>query len=215
MTIATSQPETNNSASGTKNAKSDFPITAPAANPVFYRTYSRKLPSGRESWEQVNTRNLEGLKKLGRLNEAEINLMQKMQQEKKALPSGRWLWIGGTEWIEKEKNFSGAYNCTSTNLVDWQAFGLMMDLAMMGCGTGAIIEPHLIEHLPKIINTINIESVSDIGETPSEKRNEKTTFSIQGNKVIIKVGDSRRGWVDSYQKILELKLLSLLNSSIF
>ena len=48
-----------------------------------------------------------------------------MQQEKKALPSGRWLWIGGTEWIEKEKNFSGAYNCTSTNLVDWQAVELI------------------------------------------------------------------------------------------
>ena len=147
MTIATSQPETNNSASGKENDTTDFPITAPAANPVFYRTYSRKLPAGRESWEQVNARNLDGLKKLGGLNEAEINLMQRMQQEKKALPSGRWLWIGGTEWIEKEKNFSGAYNCTSTNLVDWQAFGLMMDLAMMGCGTGAIIEPLSLIHI--------------------------------------------------------------------
>ncbi len=204
MTIATSQPETNNSASGKKNVTTDFPITAPAANPVFYRTYSRKLPAGRESWEQVNARNLDGLKKLGGLNEAEINLMQRMQQEKKALPSGRWLWIGGTEWIEKEQNFSGAYNCTSTNLVDWQAFGLMMDLAMMGCGTGAIIEPHLIDQLPEVRNTINIADVTDIGLTLSEERNEKTTFSIKDNNVLIKVGDSRRGWVDSYQKILEL-----------
>ena len=65
LTIATSQPETNNSASGKKNVTTDFPKTAPAANPVFYRTYSRKLPAGRESWEQVNARNLEGLKKLG------------------------------------------------------------------------------------------------------------------------------------------------------
>ena len=214
MTIATSQPETNNSASGKENVTTDFPITAPAANPVFYRTYSRKLPAGRESWEQVNKRNLDGLKKLGGLNEAEINLMQRMQQEKKALPSGRWLWIGGTEWIEKEKNFSGAYNCTSTNLVDWQAFGLMMDLAMMGCGTGAIIEPHLIDKLPEVLNTINIESVSDIGLTPSGERNEKTTFSIQENNVLIKVGDSRRGWVDSYQKILELSSDNSFNSKV-
>jgi len=214
LTIATSQPETNNSASGKENVTTDFPITAPAANPVFYRTYSRKLPAGRESWEQVNTRNLNGLKKLGGLNEAEINLMQRMQQEKKALPSGRWLWIGGTEWIDKEKNFSGDYNCTSTNLVDWQAFGLMMDLAMMGCGTGAIIEPHLINQLPEVSNTINIENVSDIGLTPSEERNEKTTFSIQDNNVLIKVGDSRRGWVDSYQKILELSSDNSFNSKV-
>ena len=94
MTIATSQPETNNSASGQKSVTTDFPITAPAANPVFYRTYSRKLPAGRESWAQVNKRNLDGLKKLGGLTETEIILMKKMQQEKKALPSGRWLWIG-------------------------------------------------------------------------------------------------------------------------
>ena len=65
LTIATSQPETNNSASGKENDTTDFPITAPAANPVFYRTYSRKLQAGRESWEQVNARNLDGLKKLG------------------------------------------------------------------------------------------------------------------------------------------------------
>jgi len=90
----------------------------------------------------------------------------------------------------------------------------MMDLAMMGCGTGAIIEPHLIDQLPEVINKINIKSVSDIGITPSNKRNEKTTFSIQDNNVIIKVGDSRRGWVDSYQKILELSSDSSFNSRI-
>ena len=88
MTITTSQPETNNSISGRKDVKTDFPITAPAANPVFYRTYSRKLPEGRESWEQVNKRNLEGLKNLGGLNEAELNLMQLMQQEKNQTLNG-------------------------------------------------------------------------------------------------------------------------------
>ena len=36
---------------------------------------------------------------------------------------------------------------TSTNLVDWEAFGLMMDLAMMGCGTGAIELPHEPVHM--------------------------------------------------------------------
>ena len=127
-----------------------------------------------------------------------------MQAEKKALPSGRWLWIGGTGWIEQSMNFSGAYNCTSTNLVDWQAFGLMMDLAMMGCGTGAIIEPHLIERLPIVRNTLKVVSVSDIGITAAEARQDDCTHVIEGNRVRIKVGDTRRGWVDSYQLMLEL-----------
>ncbi len=204
MTLATNHSELKNSSTDSKNNPQDFPLTAPAANPVFYRTYSRKNPQGRESWTEVSSRNLGGLRELGSLNEQELELMARMQAEKKALPSGRWLWIGGTEWIEKEKNFSGAYNCTSTNLVDWEAFGLMMDLAMMGCGTGAIIEPHLINRLPVITNPIEVRSVSDIGLTDPIKRQEKTSLEVKGNEVLIKVGDSRRGWVDSYQLILEL-----------
>jgi len=182
----------------------DFPATAPAANPVFYRTYSRKTENGRESWHQVAERNLEGLRRLGSLDEAEVSLLRRMQQQQKALPSGRWLWIGGTEWIDQHQNFSGAYNCTSTNLVDWEAFGLMMDLAMMGCGTGAIIEPHLIKRLPAVRNQLSITAVTDIGATPAGARQEHTSHSISANSVAIKVGDTRRGWVDSYQLLLSL-----------
>ncbi|WP_115014611.1 ribonucleoside-triphosphate reductase, adenosylcobalamin-dependent [Synechococcus sp. UW140] len=192
----------------------DFPATAPAANPVFYRTYSRKTTTGRESWEQVGQRNLEGLRQLGQLNQDEIALMQRMQTEKKALPSGRWLWIGGTPWIEQQENFSGAYNCTSTNLIDWEAFGLMMDLAMMGCGTGAIIEPRLIDRLPIVRNPIEVLGVSDIGITPAGQRQETTTHEIVGNKVSIKVGDTRRGWVDSYQLLLELSSDARFNGEL-
>ncbi|MEX0587803.1 MAG: ribonucleoside-triphosphate reductase, adenosylcobalamin-dependent [Cyanobium sp.] len=182
----------------------DFPATAPAANPVFYRTYSRKTATGRESWHAVAERNLGGLRRLGHLNDEEVALMRRMQQQQKALPSGRWLWIGGTEWIEQQHNFSGAYNCTSTNLVDWEAFGLMMDLAMMGCGTGAIIEPHLINRLPAVRNSLSVTGVTDIGATPAGQRQEFTSHSIDGNRVAIKVGDTRRGWVDSYQLLLNL-----------
>ena len=182
----------------------DFPATAPAANPVFYRTYSRKTETGRESWNQVAERNLGGLRRLGDLNDAEVDLLRRMQQQQKALPSGRWLWIGGTEWIERSENFSGSYNCTSTNLVDWEAFGLMMDLAMMGCGTGAIIEPHLINRLPAVRNRLSVTGVTDIGATPAGQRQDHTTHSVEGNRVAIKVGDTRRGWVDSYQLLLNL-----------
>lgn len=193
-----------NGLSANSNQDPYFPVTAPAANPVFYRTYSRKTPMGRESWQQVAERNLEGLRQLGQLDGQEVDLIRRMQQKQKSLPSGRWLWIGGTAWIEKPENFSGAYNCTSTNLVDWQAFGLMMDLAMMGCGTGAIIEPRLIEKLPAVRNSITIKCVGDIGLTAPAERQDHTSHSINGQEVQIKVGDTRRGWVDSYQLLLEL-----------
>lgn len=185
-------------------AGSPFPKTAPAANPVFYRTYSRRTENGREPWDEVVQRTTQGLVKLGKLRPDEARLIEQMQQEVKALPSGRWLWVGGTPWIEKPENFSGAYNCTSTNVIDWRAFGLMMDLAMMGCGTGAILEPKYINQLPAIQNEIRVAVAGEVGATPSDRRRETTEVVVDGNHVTIHVGDSRQGWVYSYQALLEL-----------
>ncbi len=188
-----------------KYQSAKFPETAPAANPVFFRTYSRRLTAGvRETWDDVCSRTLKGLVDLAQLSSEESAILDKMQRNLKALPSGRWLWVGGTDWLAKSKNFSGAYNCTSTNLTDWSAFGLMMGLAMMGCGTGAVIEPRYISHLPSIRNRINLAVQGEIGKTPVEQRRESTEVKFEENRVIIHVGDSREGWVDSYQSLLEL-----------
>ncbi len=183
---------------------SKFPESAPAGEPVFYRTYSRRMAAGRESWQQVGDRILKGLVSLGKLTPQDAALIAKMQQQLKSLSSGRWLWVGGTKWLEKQENFSGAYNCTSTNVVDWQAFGLMMDLAMMGCGTGAVLEPKYINQLPPIRNHLIVSLQGKIGATPAPSRREKTEININGNTVTIYVGDSRAGWVKSYQTLLEL-----------
>ncbi len=183
----------------------DFPETAPVAYPVFYRTYSRVSPEGfRESWSDVCTRTVRGLKKLGNLTEEEASLIDRMQRELKCLSSGRWLWVGGTAWIENPVNFSGGYNCTSTNITDWRSFGLLMDLAMQGSGTGAVLEPKYINQLPVIRNKLIVEVIGTIGSTPKEQRREDTEIIVNDHRVEILVGDSRRGWVKSYQTILEL-----------
>lgn len=186
---------------------SPFPASAPAANPVFYRTYSRrgeKAEGRRETWEEVCDRTLSGIIKLGKLTDSEADLLSRMQRQVKSLPSGRWLWVGGTAWADRPENFSGAYNCTSTNVVDWRAFGLMMDLAMMGCGTGAVLEPKYIHQLPAIRNRLTVEMQGDIGSTPADQRQSETTVTVEGDRVSIRVGDSRQGWVKSYQTVLEL-----------
>ncbi|OKH46491.1 ribonucleoside-triphosphate reductase, adenosylcobalamin-dependent [Calothrix sp. HK-06] len=189
-----------------KSQSAEFPVTAPAANPVFFRTYSRRNDLGmRESWNKVCERTINGLVELGKLTPQEAELLTKMERSIKALPSGRWLWVGGTDWIKKPTNFSGGYNCTSTNLEDWKAFGLMMDLAMMGCGTGAILEPKYISKLPPIRNKLNVILQGEIGKTNLERRREETeVVQIEANQVTIYVGDSRQGWVKSYQTLLEL-----------
>ena len=171
---------------------------------MFYRTYSRKKEDGtRESFTEVCDRVIEGLSELGEFNAEEEQLVERLLQEKKMLPSGRWLWVGGTDWIKDQKNFSGAYNCTSTELVDWEAFGLMMDLAMMGSGTGAIIEERMIKRLPAIRNRLKVDEVVGVGGVSDENRHENSYVDYLGNNLKITVGDSRRGWVDAYTAILE------------
>ena len=182
-----------------------FPPAAPAANPVFFRTYSRRTGEGRESWEQVCDRTIEGLVNLGKLTPQEQELLERTMRSLKSLPSGRWLWVGGTEWLEAQKNFSGAYNCTSTNVVDWRAFGLMMDLAMMGCGTGAVLETPYINQLPPIRNRLNVKLIGEIGSVSPQARREQTEVKVESAGCVqISVGDSRNGWIQSYQALLEL-----------
>ncbi len=184
----------------------DFPRSAPAANPVFFRTYSRRTPAGRETWAQTVARSLDGLVELGGLTEAEEALLARMMLALKSLPSGRWLWVGGTDWSTAPVNFSGAYNCTSTNVRDWSAFGLMMDLAMMGCGTGAVLESRYIQQLPVIRNFLQVEIVATVGARPAALRHDETVVDrdFVTGRVGIQIGDSRQGWVDAYQALLEL-----------
>jgi ribonucleotide reductase, class II len=194
--------------------QSDFPVTAPAANPVFFRTYSRFTATGRETWQEVCTRTLKGLVKLGKLTDTEADIIDRMQRQVKAMPSGRWLWVGGSKWLEQPQNFSGAYNCTSTNVCDWAAFALMMDLAMMGCGTGAILEPDLIGKLPVVKNQLNVTIISEIGKVPLTNRQELTTSEIAGDRATINVGDSRQGWIKSYKTLLELSSDDRFNGEV-
>lgn len=192
----------------------DFPETAPAANPVFFRTYSRRTEGGRESWDEVCDRTIRSLSELGKLTREETSLLNRMMRQLKSLPSGRWLWVGGVDWIENQENFSGAYNCTSTNAVDWRSFGLMMDLAMMGCGTGAVLEPQYINQLPPIRNHLSVNVQGELGSTPVPQRRERTEVKIEGNQVYIHVGDSRQGWVKSYQTLLELSTDERFSNSV-
>ena len=183
-----------------------FPDSAPAAYPVFFRTYSRKYNDKRESWAEVCDRTLTGLKTLGKLTDEQAALIDKMQKQLKSLTSGRWLWVGGTEWVDRPENFSGSYNCTSTNVIDWRSFGLMMDLAMQGSGTGGVLEPQYISQLPVIRNQLQVNVIGAIGATPVSDRRHNTDvqFDYANNAVKFVVGDSRQGWVKSYQSLLEL-----------
>lgn len=180
-----------------------FPDNAPSANPVFYRTYSRRTEGGKEDWGDVVERCVSGLSEVGKFTPEEENLVREQMANLHSLPSGRWLWVGGTDWITKPKNYSGAYNCTSTDANDLASFPLQMELLMMGSGTGAILEPRCIDQLPEIANTWDLTVRDNIG---SADRYESVTRvdRIEGEGATIYVGDSREGWVDAFYLLLLL-----------
>ena len=179
-----------------------FPKQAPCANPVYFRTYSRRTEQGKETWQDTVERCVDGLTRVGKLEEDEAALIREQMSELKALPSGRWLWVGGTPWIEQQKNFSGAYNCTNTDLEDLEAFSLQMELLMMGSGTGAIIEPRTFDKLPVVRQNFTLDILEKIGE--EENPVEHTIAAISKEEAIVTVGDSREGWCDAFLSLLNL-----------
>ena len=185
---------------------SEFSSDAPSGAPVFYRTYSRRNDDGsRESYSQMIERVIDDIVDLGELGEEDDALVRTMAEQQHALPSGRWLWVGGTKWIKNRKNFSGAYNCTNTTVNSPEAFGLMMELAMMGSGTGAILEKEQVAKLPKIFRSLKIKTIDPIG-TVARGGRDATTVGFIKNDCYIEVGDSRQGWCDAYQALIDLAM---------
>lgn len=185
-----------------------FSETAPSANPVFFRTYSRKNNNNRESFEETTQRVTDGLSTLGKLTKKESQLIYDNLTKQRCFPSGRWLWVGGTKWSEVAENFPGAYNCSSTNVNSWAAFGYIMDLAMQGCGTGAVLEKKYILKLPKIITKLNVNITHYPGDVYLEEKRDETILrqsdKLPPHNFNLTVGDSRQGWVQAYELLLRL-----------
>ena len=184
---------------------SNSSFNSPLGNPVFYRTYSRRLEdkSRRESWLEAVDRAQAGLAKLAKLSDEEAKLLKDLHISKKCLPSGRWMWVGGTSWLEDPNNFYGAYNCFSTVIVDWEDFAITMDLLMQGVGAGAVVELKNIELLPTIERKVNVTIIRLPG-TYNPRKTENSLVQIGDNKFKLEIGDTRRCWAEGVKQLLEL-----------
>ena len=185
----------------------DFLDSAPSAETVFLRTYSRRKEDGkRENFREAMFRTISDLSRIGKFTEEEQELVMEQALGQHAFPSGRAFWVAGTEWGRKPENFSGYYNCTSTHIEDLEAFGLLVDLAMQGSGTGAVLEQDVVDRLPAIQNILECVGSCPPGTSLPETRQEYTSFEtiLPSGVVQIKVGDSRRGWMDAYQTLINL-----------
>ena len=184
----------------------EFKPSAPSAEAVFYRTYSRRKQDGTresfaEAYDAMCRRNC---------NSWQVQSCRKRiskEPSTQAALFSLWssFWVAGTEWGRQQKNFSGWYNCTSTNIVDTDAFRHIMELAMMGSGTGVILEDHLIQELPAICTKINVVAIEPAGDVlPPDRLQETEIVSLEAGNTVLYVGDSREGWVEAYRALIEI-----------
>ncbi len=177
-----------------------FRPTAPSAETVFSRTYSRRKEDGtRENFEEAMLRTVNDIAEIGKYTQEEYALVRKQALAQHAFPSGRAFWVAGTDWSKKPENFYGYYNCSNLHIEDLQALGILVDLAMQGTGTGATLEEDVVAKLPPVTRTLHLKSVGPVGKTAGLS---KTKCIWDDNTIHIRVGDSRKGWRDAYMALL-------------
>ena len=183
---------------------------------VIYRTYSKYTEVGeKETWEDVVKRCIRGIQsvdalrtmasKPSMLTPDRLEMMRKYMTEMLALPSGRWLWTGGTAWIDDPQNYPGAYNCSSTHFNCLEAFRDLAELCMCGCGIGYALSEENISKLPIVNTKINVIIDGTFGFFEKGHRLENTFVNSgdDGNPITIVVGDSRHGWTEAYYRLIE------------
>ena len=189
---------------------SEFRATAPSAPAVFYRSYSRRKEDGtRENFEEAITRTISAIADIGNFTDEQRNLALTTGLGQYCFPSGRSLWVAGTDWAKKPENFPGYYNCCSMHVEEVATFGLLMELAMMGTGTGAVLEKDVVEKLPVIRRKLEIEVVKqNEGVEGGVADTEIKLIGIQDENplILVRVGDSRQGWASAYQGLIELAM---------
>jgi ribonucleotide reductase class II len=188
----------------------EFSSFAPSAPAVFYRSYSRRKEDGtRENFSEAIHRTITDIAHIGGFTMEQLNLAMEMGLRQHCFPSGRSLWVAGTEWSKKPENFPGYYNCCSMHVNDVSIFGLLMELAMMGTGTGAVLELDVIRDLPEIKRGLHCEIVKHNEGTEGGRANTEiklTGIEDENPTIVVSVGDSRQGWASAYQGLIQLAM---------
>jgi len=211
-----------------------FPANAPLADPVYFRTYARFHKDGsRETWPETCKRVYDGLVSMGKVSpEYERQFLQALGYTPEqvedfyrqldtdsllyshlyslyALPSGRNLWVAGTEWSQRPENYYGLYNCCSRNIENTDDIAVLFDLLCQGSGTGANLELVFLEpeKAPFICHRLSVEIQGSFGAVhPGYPKTTKYAERNSDNvlQVTIRVGDSREGWVEAYRSFMRL-----------
>jgi ribonucleoside-triphosphate reductase len=127
--------------------------------------------------------------------EMELEELRLLMLDRKVLPSGRTLWLGGTS-ISKRRE-SSQFNCSHVNIETIYDVVDAFWLLLQGCGVGATPEVGTLTGFRKPIPNIEV-----IRSTRTDKGREFNEESFIDGVWTISVGDSAEAWAKSIGKLL-------------
>lgn len=181
---------------------SDFPQHMDnLAKLVYYRTYSRWLPyeGRRETWKETCVRAVEYNCSLAPTSIYEAQRLFDNMFNLKQFISGRSLWIGGSEASKKTKLAN--FNCSFVVIDSIKSLCDLFYLLMVGTGVGVRILPSDVEKLPTFRDDVKLLAQYNKNSTKQRGR-EHTITEQEDNMFVIKIGDSKEGWVDALRAYL-------------
>lgn len=142
------------------------------------------------------TPDLKEWKKLNYFQEQELEELRSLMLNRKALPAGRTLWLGGTEVARRRE--ASMFNCSHTVIETVYDVVDGLWLLLQGCGLG----------FTPIVGTLNgfrkpIENIEVIRSTRTAKGGRETNEeSFTDGVWTISIGDSAEAWAKSVGKLL-------------
>lgn len=182
---------------------------------VMRRTYNRPLDEkgtvfetmeqtidrviGHQRWLWERSLGVEESKHQANRMTAELEELRQLMLDRKVLPSGRALWIGGTEVAKRRE--SSLFNCAFTHVETVHDVVDVLWLLMQGCGVGFRPIIGQLTGFKKPIKEFEI-----IRSTRKDKLGSQVNKETFKDGVwTIQVGDSAEAWSKSIGKVLAHK----------
>lgn len=174
------------------------------------RTYNRPKGDRFETWDETIHRVIGhqrwlwqralGNRHWMERHEEELEELRSLMADRKALPSGRTLWLGGTE-VAKTREAS-QFNCSFRRVETVHDIVDCYWLLLQGCGVG--FEP-VVGTLSGFSRPVLYDVIRSVKTDFNDKGNERTTESWDDKTWTVKVGDSAEAWSKLPGKIIAQK----------
>jgi len=176
----------------------------PLGHVVYLRSYSRFLENEkrREEYYETIARAINYNISLAKTEPKEAEELFDLVYNNKIFISGRTLYSGGTPITKEYPTVN--FNCSSTVCEDLQSFVDLFYLLMLGSGVGFRIKQSDVAKLPKVRTDYEVV-MEDYTVKNKEERIDFTQLKYHNNKtVVITIGDSKEGWIDSLSYYLDI-----------